>query len=116
MECQPQRIHGEPLKLDARANVSPQLATEAVSKPLSCADCFEGGLTSQVLARPIRSQQRLDPIAGFPALKTLEPFDFTAVHGVQRGRNSLGGHGSNGPRIGYRALRQASAQPIGRVA
>jgi DNA replication protein DnaC len=86
MELPHQRIHAlcEQLKLDAMANVYPQLATEAVSKQLSFADFFEGLLKSQVLARQSRSQQMLCQMAGFPAIKTLEQFDFTVVHSVHK--------------------------------
>jgi DNA replication protein DnaC len=86
MELQHQHIEQlcQQLKLDTMANVYPQLATQAVSHPLTFADFFEGLLKSEVSARQRRSRQRLCQMAGFPAIKTLEPFDFAAVHGVAK--------------------------------
>ncbi len=86
MELQHQRIHelcGQ-LKLDAMANMYPQIAAKAVSNQLTFADFFEGLLKSEVSARQSRSRQILSQMAGFPVVKTLEQFDFTAVHGVHK--------------------------------
>ena len=86
MELQHQRIHelcGQ-LKLDAMANVYPQIAAKAVSNQLTFADFLEGLLKSEMSARQSRSQQILSKMAGFPTIKTLEQFDFTAVHGVPK--------------------------------
>ncbi len=74
MELQYQRIHElcAQLKLDAMAQVYPQLAADAVSNQLSFADFFEGLLKSEASARQIRTRQVLSQMAGFPAIKTLE--------------------------------------------
>lgn len=86
MELQHQRIHElcAELKLDAMANVYPQIAAKAASNQLTFVDFFESLLRSEITTRQRRSQQMLSKMAGFPALKTLEQFDFTAAHGVNK--------------------------------
>ncbi|BBO59029.1 IS21-like element helper ATPase IstB [Mycoavidus sp. B2-EB] len=86
MALQHQRIEQwcEQLKLDTMAQAYPQLAAQAVSNQLSFADFFEALLKSEAATRQTRSRQILSQMAGFPAIKTLEQFDFTAVHGVHK--------------------------------
>ncbi|MCX8566020.1 MAG: IstB-like ATP binding protein [Glomeribacter sp. 1016415] len=86
MELQHQRIEQwcEQLKLDTMAHVYPQLAAQAVAQQSSLADFFEELLKSEVATRQTRSRQILSQMAGFPAIKTLEQFDFTAVHGIDK--------------------------------
>lgn len=86
MELQHQRIHAlcDQLKLEALAEVYPQLASKAVSDQLSFADFLESLLKTEVTARSSRSRQMLVKLAGFPVIKTLEQFDFTAAHGVHK--------------------------------
>lgn len=86
MELQHQRIEQwcVQLKLDTMAQAYPQLAAQAVSQQASFADFFEQLLKSEVATRQSRSRQILSQMAGFPAIKTLEQFDFTAVHGVYK--------------------------------
>jgi DNA replication protein DnaC len=86
MELQHQRIHhlcGQ-LKLEAMADVYPQIAAKAVAHQLTFADFFESLLKTEVATRHGRARQMLAKLAGFPAIKTLEQFDFTAAHGVSK--------------------------------
>jgi DNA replication protein DnaC len=94
MELQHQRIHhlcGQ-LKLEAMAEVYPQIAAKAVSNQLTFADFFASLLKTEIATRQSRSRQVLAKLAGFPVIKTLEQFDFTAVHGVtQKALQELSG-------------------------
>ncbi|KLC27082.1 hypothetical protein XP1013_22210 [Xanthomonas perforans] len=86
MQLQHQRIHelcGQ-LKLEAMATHYPELASKAVSNQLSFADFLEGLLKNEVTTRQSRSRHMLARVAGFPVIKTLEQFDFTAAHGTSK--------------------------------
>ena len=66
MELQHQRIQAlcDQLKLEALAEVYPQLASKAVSNQLSFADFLESLLKTEVPARSSRSRQMLVKLAG----------------------------------------------------
>jgi len=86
MELQHQRIHElcDQLKLDAIVQSYPELAAKAAANQLSFTDFLESLLKSELTTRQRRSQQILCRTAGFPAIKTLEQFDFTAAHGLPK--------------------------------
>jgi len=86
LELQHQRIHElcDQLKLDAIVQSYPELAAKAAANQLSFADFLESLLKSELTTCQRRSQQILCRTAGFPAIKTLEQFDFTAAHGVPK--------------------------------
>ncbi|MGW8338252.1 IS21-like element helper ATPase IstB (plasmid) [Xanthomonas axonopodis pv. khayae] len=86
MQLQHQRIFelcGQ-LKLEAVAAHYPELASKAVTNQLSFADFLEGLLKNEVTTRQGRSRHMLARVAGFPVIKTLEQFDFTAAHGTSK--------------------------------
>lgn len=72
------------LKLDTLAEAYPELATRAVEQQQSFADFLEAALKAELSARHARSRHMLTRIAGFPAMKTLDTFDFNAIHGITR--------------------------------
>lgn len=86
MDLQHDRIREacQALKLDALVDAYPQLAAKAVSNQLTFPDFLESLLKSELSARQARSRSVLTKLAGFPIIKTLEEFDYTAAHGVTR--------------------------------
>lgn len=60
------------------------LAQTAVQEEASFVDFLETVLREEVAARQSRSQAILVRMAGFPAIKTLDDFDFTFAVGVNR--------------------------------
>lgn len=72
------------LKLERIATDYPALAQKAVEEDASFAEFLERLLTHEAGFRQERCRQTLTRMACFPALKTLEAFDFTFAHGVPR--------------------------------
>jgi len=58
------------------------LADQAAREQQSFADFLEGLLRTEHSARQSRTKSTLTRLAGFPAIKTLEDFDFHFAHGV----------------------------------
>ena len=78
-----ERIHSlcEQLKLNAVATDWPTLAQSAAQDEQSYADFLEAVLRTESKARHVRSQQTMTRMAGFPAIKTLDAFDFMTATG-----------------------------------
>ncbi len=64
------------LRLYALANDFPGLAERAAKEELSYSDFLETGLRLEQQVRQIRSSTLLTRIAGFPAIETLDNYDF----------------------------------------
>lgn len=72
------------LRLERIAVDYPALAQKAVQDEASFAEFLERLLTHEAGFRQERCRQTLTRMACFPALKTLETFDFAFAHGVPR--------------------------------
>ena len=72
------------LKLERIATDYPALAQKAVTDEASFAEFLERLLTHEAGFRQERCRQTLTRMACFPALKTLETFDFAFAHGVPK--------------------------------
>lgn len=72
------------LRLTAVAEQAPALAQEAARKDMSYVDYLERLLAAEMEARQARSRLTLTRLAGFPAIKTLEEFDFAFAAGAPR--------------------------------
>jgi DNA replication protein DnaC len=83
---QPERITQfcAQLKLDRIALDYPALAQQAVAEDASFADFLERLLSHEVAFRSERSRHLLARMACFPALKTLEGYDFGFASGVPK--------------------------------
>lgn len=80
----------EQLKLQAIAAHYPRLAQQCVDQQKSYADFLEACLTEQLQEKQARSQVMLARMAGFPAVKTLEAYEFKQVAGItQKQLNTL---------------------------
>jgi len=74
------------LRLQAVADVYANLADEAAQQEMSHIDYLEAVLRAEQASRQSRSRQTLARLAGFPAIKTLEGFDFQFATGAPRER------------------------------
>jgi len=74
----------EQLRFVTLADQYSALAQTAASKETSYPDFLEQALGSEVAARQARSRSTLARLAGFPAIKTLDGFDFEFAAGVPR--------------------------------
>lgn len=72
------------LHLMTVADEYPQLVQQASTEQQSYVDFLEQMLGRERMARHVRSQSMLRRMAGFPAIKTIEDFDFTQVSGISR--------------------------------
>ena len=73
------------LRLSALADLYGPLAQDAAAKKdVSYADFLEGVLRAERDARRIRAREMLTRTAGFPALKTLDAYDFAFATGAPR--------------------------------
>ena len=72
------------LRLKAVAEVLPHLAQQAVKEESSLSEFLEGVLKAELQARLTRQRQVLARMAGFPAIKTLDGFDFAHARGVPK--------------------------------
>jgi len=86
MNIQDERIHSacETLTLKAIADQYALLAQEAVEGEHSYSDYLEQCLKAELDARRLRSQAMLVRIAGFPAIKLLDDFDFRFAKGAPK--------------------------------
>lgn len=72
------------LGLEALANDFPGLAESAAKDELSFGQFLENGLRLEQQARQARSSTLLTRIAGFPAIKTLDDYDFEFASGAPK--------------------------------
>jgi DNA replication protein DnaC len=86
MNLQHERIVAlcEELKLCAVADGYPQLAQLAVKEEHSLTDFLEAVLGTEKAARQGRTRSTLTRLAGFPAIKTLDQFDYEFATGVPK--------------------------------
>lgn len=56
----------------------------AAEKEMAYSDFLEGLLKSEVAGRQVRKQSMLTRLAGFPAIKTLDDFDYSFATGVKK--------------------------------
>lgn len=86
MNIQDERIQSacERLTLKAVADQYAVLAQEAVQEDHSFSDYLEHCLKAELDARRLRSQAMLVRIAGFPAIKLLDDFDFRFAKGAPK--------------------------------
>ena len=86
MNIQDERIQSacERLTLKAVADQYAVLAQEAVQDDHSFSDYLEQCLKAELDARRLRSQAMLVRIAGFPAIKLLDDFDFRFARGAPK--------------------------------
>ena len=86
MNIQDERIQNacEHLALRAVADHYATLAQEAVQADHSFSDYLEHCLKAELDARRVRSQAMLVRLAGFPAIKLLDDFDFRFAKGAPK--------------------------------
>lgn len=72
------------LKLTTVADVWPHLAQKAITDDISLTEFLESVLKAEQAARLSRQRTTLTRLASFPAIKTLDSFDFTAASGVPK--------------------------------
>lgn len=76
----------EQLKLPFIAQAYSAAAQQAASAELSYSDFLERVLNEEAAGRMVRKQSMLTRLAGFPALKTLDEFNFEFAKGIKRGQ------------------------------
>jgi DNA replication protein DnaC len=86
MNVQHERINRvcQSLALTAIAEHYPALAQEAAERDTSFVDFLEQCLNAEQQARRVRSQAMLTKIAGFPAIKLLDDYDFKFAAGAPK--------------------------------
>jgi DNA replication protein DnaC len=86
MNLQHERISAlcEELRLAAVTDNYPPLAQSAVEGSQSFADFLEAVLTAEKAARHGRTRSTMTRLAGFPAIKTLDAFDYEFAGGVPK--------------------------------
>ena len=86
MNLQHERISHlcQSLKLERIAQDWPHLAQQAATDEASFADFLEGLLVAELDRRGERTRQTLLKLATFPAIKTLEQYDFAFASGAPR--------------------------------
>lgn len=72
------------LKLSTVADTLPHLTQKAVAADISLTEFLESVLKTEVAARQSRQRTTLSRLASFPAIKTLDGFDFSAATGVPK--------------------------------
>lgn len=72
------------LKLTTIADALPHLAHKAISTDISLTEFLESVLKAEHTARMARQRSTFARLASFPAIKTLDGFDFAAASGVPR--------------------------------
>jgi len=84
----------EALNLPFIAQGYAAVAQEAARRETAYSDFLEQLLKAEVAGRQVRKQGMLTRLAGFPAIKTLEAFDYDFAAGVKRGQiDNLAGLG-----------------------
>jgi DNA replication protein DnaC len=86
MNLQHERIQSlcDTLKLPGLAQHYAQAAQQAAAEQMGYSDFLEGLLKHEVAGRQVRKQSMLTRLAGFPAIKTLEAFDYAFAAGLNR--------------------------------
>jgi DNA replication protein DnaC len=86
MNLQQERIdaHCHSLKLEGLMLRYVALASDAASKQWSFLDFLENALAQERETRLVRSRQTLVRMAGFPAIKTLDDYDYSFAVGAPR--------------------------------
>jgi DNA replication protein DnaC len=85
-------VLAQDLRLMALADLYSGIAQSAANKKdVSHADFLEDVLKAERDARRVRSREILTRTAGFPALKTLEAYDFAFATGAPRSQMSMAG-------------------------
>jgi len=86
MNLQHERIedHCQSLKLDGLVQHYQALAAQAVERDWGMLDYLEAALCAERDARQLRSRQTLVRMAGFPAIKTLDEYDYDFAVGAPR--------------------------------
>jgi DNA replication protein DnaC len=86
MNLQHERIAAlcEELRLSAVAEHYPPLAQSAVDEQKSFADFLEAVLSAEKATRHSRTRCTMTRLAGFPAIKTLDAFDYEFAGGVPK--------------------------------
>lgn len=86
MNLQHQRMVAlcEQLSLPSIAAAYPSAAQAAVTQDMAYSDFLEQLLKVEVTDRKARKQSLLTRMAGFPAIKTLEDFDYAFAKGIKR--------------------------------
>lgn len=74
----------EQLKLTTIPEAFSHLAQKAIAEELNLADFLESILKAECQARQTRQRTTLARLASFPAIKTLDGFDFAAATGVPK--------------------------------
>ena len=75
------------LRLGAIAAQYPALAQEAVEQHSSFTDFLETLLSAERESRRVRAREMFARVAGFPAIKTLDQYDFGFAIGAPRKRS-----------------------------
>ena len=110
-------VLAQDLRLTALPDLYGGIAQSAANrKDVSYADFLEDVLKAERDARRVRSREILTRTAGFPALKTLEAYDFTFATGAPRSQiQELASLGlSSAPRISSCSVRAAPARRTSR--
>ena len=74
----------ESLNLPFVAQAYPVAAQDAAQQETPYSDFLEGLLKAETAGRNVRKQSMLTRLAGFPAIKTLDDFDYEFAQGVKR--------------------------------
>ena len=74
----------ESLSLPFVAQAYPVAAQDAAQRETPYSDFLEGLLKAEAAGRNVRKQNMLTRLAGFPAIKTLDDFDYAFAQGVKR--------------------------------
>src|SRR5665647_1250657 len=74
----------EMLNLPFVAQAYPVAAQDAALAETAYSDFLEGLLRAEAAGRNVRKQAMLTRLAGFPAIKTLDDFDYEFAQGVKR--------------------------------
>lgn len=74
----------ELLNLPFIAQAYPVVTQEAAQQEMAYSDFLEGLLKAEAAGRNVRKQTLLTRLAGFPAIKTLDDFDYEFAQGVKR--------------------------------
>lgn len=74
----------ETLNLPFIAQAYPIATQDAAQQETAYSDFLEGLLKAEAVGRNVRKQTMLTRLAGFPAIKTLDDFDYEFAQGVKR--------------------------------
>lgn len=92
MNLQHERIdaHCQSLKLDGLMQCYRALAGEAATKDWNFLDCLEHSLAHERDTRQVRSRQTPVRMAGFPAIQTLDDYDYGFAVGAPKNHRRAG--------------------------